>query len=191
MKRQIVIILHSNAVDLLHILLDTGHFLGPLQTEFHIAGRTVGAVVELDALMDLEFPFRIGNLLPAFCQIAYDLRIFVDLNETAVNVAVGNGGCGVVGAHGIQGLDIRFSRDHNIAFSHFSGSFPCSCGRCCGCIPCVCGCGCLGASAFPGASAGTQRQSGCCCQCGHCLPSVLLHFCRTSLFCYTHRSCRK
>ena len=56
MKGQIVIILHSNAVDLLHILLDTGHFLGPLQTEFHIAGRTVGAVVELDALMDLEFP---------------------------------------------------------------------------------------------------------------------------------------
>ena len=75
MKGQIVIILHSDTVDLLHILLDTGHFLGPLQTEFHIAGRTVGAVVELDALMDLKFPFRIGNLLPALGQIAYDLRI--------------------------------------------------------------------------------------------------------------------
>ena len=49
----------------------------------------------------------------------------------------------------------------------------------------------LGAPVFPGVSAGTQRQYGSCCQRSHCLPSVLLHFCRTSLFCYTHRSCRK
>ena len=88
MNRQIVIILHSDTVDLLHILLDTGHFLGPLQTEFHIAGLQFISIVKLYAFPQFKFVLCVIHNLKTLCQIPYRLTIIINFDQTIINMEI-------------------------------------------------------------------------------------------------------
>ena len=68
-----VLVIHSNSVDEVHDIGHSGGIDRPVQRELHVLGGQITAIVELDALTNLEHVGLIVRLLPALGNLALDL----------------------------------------------------------------------------------------------------------------------
>ena len=68
-----VLVIHSNSVDEVHDIGHSGRIDRPVQRELHVLGGQITAIVELDALTNLEHVGLIVRLLPALGNLALDL----------------------------------------------------------------------------------------------------------------------
>ena len=102
-----VLVIHSNSVDEVHDIGHSGGIDRPVQRELHVLGGQITAIVELDALTNLEHVGQIVSLLPALGNLALDLvGLGVHDHQSVENLAGDFHSRGLLALVGVKGSNI-------------------------------------------------------------------------------------